>query len=291
MKTLAEPQVSFKEILVASDLSAASVNATKYAKAIAKRFGSHIFLMHVGQPVNPSAIPKEESFWDEAIREEQEAAAAGMALREEGFSAGAVNVSGSIEDEIQVLAKKHQSDLIVLGTHGRGGQNWLVPRSQAETIFRHSDRPVLIVGPSAAPAPEEWQPKSMLCATSLDLRGVKVVAFGYRLAQRVGAEFTVVLTSVHPGHEPSESEDEALGFRDAVSKALRESDMVLGQFRLLLGYDGAAVSIVEGARSVNADLIIMPARNAPLTESDLSVGVLSQVLVDARCPVLAIRVT
>jgi len=97
-----------------------------------------------------------------------------MALQEEGFSAGAVNVSGSIEDEIQVLAKKHQSDLIVLGTHGRGGQNGLVSRSQAETIFRHSDRPVLIVGPSAATAPEEWRRKSALCGTSLDLRGLKL---------------------------------------------------------------------------------------------------------------------
>jgi len=72
----------------------------------------------------------------------------------------------------------------------------------------------------------------------------------------------VVLTSVHPGQEPSESEDEALGFRDAVSKALRESDMVLGQFRVLLGYDGAARGIlaVVGSRDIrcvkNHELLI-----------------------------------
>ena len=72
----------------------------------------------------------------------------------------------------------------------------------------------------------------------------------------------MVLTSVHPGQEPSESEDEALGFRDAVGKALRESDMVLGQFRVLLGYDGAARGIlaVVGSRDIrcvkNHELLI-----------------------------------
>jgi hypothetical protein len=81
-----------------------------YAKAIAKRFGSHILLVHVGQPVNPITIPKGESFWDEAIREEQEIAAAGMVLREEGFSAEALNIPISIRDQIQALAKVYESD-------------------------------------------------------------------------------------------------------------------------------------------------------------------------------------
>ena len=171
MKTLAEPQVSFKEILVASDLSDASVKAINYAKAVAKRFDSHILLVHVGQPVNPIAISKEESFWDEAIREEQEVADAVMALREEGFSADAVNVPGSIRDEIKALEKVPESDLIVLGTHGQRGLKRSLRASQAEALFRHSDRPVLIVGPSAASAPARMAAKEhALCHKSRSSR-------------------------------------------------------------------------------------------------------------------------
>lgn len=290
MNTLVEPQISFKEILVASDLSDASVNATNYAKAVAKRFGSHILLVHVGQPVNPVAIPKGESFWDEAIVEEQEVAAAGMALWEEGFSAEAVNVPGSTREEIQALAKVHKSDLIVLGTHGRSGLNRLVGGSQAEILFRHSDRPVLIVGPCAAPAPQEWRPKSALCATTLDFREIEVVAHGYHLAQSLGAEFSLVLVSVDAAQEPSESEDAWCDFKRALAKALHQSEIRPGQLRPVLAHNGATASVLYSAQSLRADLIIMGARNEDLTESDLSVGVLSQVVAKAPCPVLATRV-
>ena len=156
-------------------------------------------------------------------------------------------------------------------------------------IFELS-RYLMRVGPSAASAPQEWRPKSALCATSLDLREIEVVAYGYRLAQSLDAEFSLVLVSVDAAQEPSVSADAWWDFENALAKALHQSEIRPGQLRALLAHNGATASVLYSARSMRADLIIMPARNAAQTDSELSAGVLSQVLVDAPCPVLAIRV-
>jgi hypothetical protein len=43
------------------------------------------------------------------------------------------------------------------------------------------------------PAPQEWRPKSVLCATSLNLGEIEGVAFGYRLAQSVNSKAALLL--------------------------------------------------------------------------------------------------
>ena len=58
MTTLSLPAVSFRELLVASDLSPASEKALGYAKAIAMRHGSHILVLHVSKPIARIPIPR-----------------------------------------------------------------------------------------------------------------------------------------------------------------------------------------------------------------------------------------
>ena len=47
MTVIAPSQISFRQILIATDFSDASSNALHYAKAIAKRYASHLVLVHV----------------------------------------------------------------------------------------------------------------------------------------------------------------------------------------------------------------------------------------------------
>src|ERR1700757_1509861 len=142
MTTTTSPEVSFKEILVASDLSDASTNAIGYAKAIAKHFGSHIVLAHVSDPTAPIAIPEGGWIQDYANQIEEQMQAAGLALRAEGLAADAVNTYGSIRQEIEALAEENQTDLIVLGTHGRRGLKRVLFGSEAEGLLRRTARPV-----------------------------------------------------------------------------------------------------------------------------------------------------
>jgi nucleotide-binding universal stress UspA family protein len=65
------------------------------------------------------------------------------------LSQGAVSVSKSVETLV-AYAKRRRADLIVAGTHGRGGVKRLVLGSFAETLILKSPIPLLVVGPERA---------------------------------------------------------------------------------------------------------------------------------------------
>jgi len=287
MTTTTIPEVSFKEILVASDLSDASANAIGYAKAIAKHCHSHIVLAHVSDPLAPIAIPEGGWIQETANQIEEQMQAAGVALREEGLTADAVNTYGSVRQEIEALAGEYGSDLIVLGTHGRRGLKRFLFGSEAEGLARRITRPVLTVGPAAAPAPQgAWAPRNILCATSLNPRAAQVVAYGYRLAQSIGAAFE--LLSVDDPNHPADRDLTWHAFKEALAEALPE-ELGKGQIRSLLSGKSPAENIVDVAKALKSDLIVMGARTVHFT-THMPAGVLAQVLADAPCPVLTIGI-
>ncbi len=55
------------------------------------------------------------------------------------------DTTDSIAEQLQKLADECQADLVVLGTHGRGGFKRLLLGSVAETFLRLSTRPVLLI--------------------------------------------------------------------------------------------------------------------------------------------------
>ena len=57
-------------------------------------------------------------------------------------------LEGPVAESILQCTRERKADLIVLGTHGRGGFGKVILGSVAEDIFRHSPVPVLTVGPS-----------------------------------------------------------------------------------------------------------------------------------------------
>ena len=288
MATTTIPEVSFKEILVASDLSDASANAIGYAKAIAKHYGSHIILAHVSDPIAPIAIPEGGWLQDAANQIEEQMQAAGVALRAEGLAADAVNTYGSVRQEITALADENYTDLIVLGTHGRRGLKRVLFGSEAEGLLRRTSLPVLTVGPAAAPAPQgAWAPKNILCATSLHPRAAHVVAYAYRLAQSSQAAFEL-LTVDEPNH-PADRDMTWHAFEEALAEALPE-ELGRSQIRSLLSGKSPAENIVDVAKALKADLIVMGARTVHFATTHMPAGVLGQVLSDAPCPVLTIGV-
>ena len=288
MTTIAPSQVTFKEILVASDLSRTSENALGYAKSIAKRFGSHILLAHVSQSVNPIAIPEGE--WiegDSEARAEGQLEAAGVALRTEGFLADAVNAHGPVKHEIEFLANTHHADLIVLGTHGRRGLNRFIFGSEAEAVTRGAACPVLTVGPSASPAPSgAWAPKNILCAISLDPRGVEAATYGFTLSHSLGADFALV-SVVDRAHSSDEKAWQI--FERAFAQALPDRDIRRCKVHHLRTSEKTADNILDVAKTFKADLIVMGAKGSGLGATHLHAGVITQVMIDAPCPVLTLR--
>ncbi len=287
MKAITPTQISFRRIFVATDLSNASTNALNYAKAIAGRYASHIALVHVCRPVMHLAIP-EGGWLEEPVtqRAEGDTYALGAELRREGYAADAVIAYGQIEHEILSFAKADDADLLVLGTHGRRGMERLLSGSEAEALIYRCDRPALTVGPAAAPPRQgAWLLNEIICAAAPGIHSAKAVAYGYRLAQKNGASFTLVYAE-DLGCAPSPDSWQA--FADAFDKELPGGEARHCPIQGYFSNESPAVDIVEAAKKRQADLIVLGAKHAIPGSTHFRWGTLPDVLLRAPCPVLTI---
>jgi len=100
--------------------------------------------------------------------------------------------SGSPADQIQkVIRSTSRPELVVLGTHGRKGIRRLLLGSVAEEVIRHSERPVMVIGPSAQknlPNFKEMKPFKILVATDLSKNSRAPERYALSLAKRVSGE-------------------------------------------------------------------------------------------------------
>ncbi|HET6955543.1 MAG TPA: universal stress protein [Vicinamibacterales bacterium] len=145
--------IALKNILVATDFSEPSDAALAYGRALARTFGATLHVVHVVDNVSTLvygaevyAVPMPE------LREEIENAARKqladllvdndrppLPVRPVLLTANAP--AAAIVD----YAKGERIDLIVVGTHGRGGMAHLLMGSVAERVVRTAPCPVLTV--------------------------------------------------------------------------------------------------------------------------------------------------
>jgi nucleotide-binding universal stress UspA family protein len=141
----------FQRLLVPVDFSAHSVEATRVAADLARRFDASLTLIHVYDPMIYALpdgfimVPQTgiDKLFD-AFRSQLDSA------RRQALDAGAPRVEtklieGFVAAELVELAKRGEFDLIVMGTHGRTGMSHVVIGSIAERVVRLSPCPVLTV--------------------------------------------------------------------------------------------------------------------------------------------------
>lgn len=289
MDTAIRTPIAFKEILVATDFSDASIGALGYAVAIAKQFQAHVKLIHVSEPLSPTVIPEGDWFKEEIVREADRLENLGNSLREEGLSVDAVNAVGDIRGEILSCVKRGSVDLVVLGTHGKKGFERLLFGSNAEELARKISCPVLTIGP-ASPVLDlgSWSPKTILCATNTDHEHWKTAEYACSLARAMNATLTIVTV-----RDPKDAERGEIGsLREAstCSIATTEAEEVRFHIRCDLKEGGPASAITKVAREGNMDLIVMGATESHWPVSHFGKGVLAGVFANAPCPVLTIQV-
>jgi nucleotide-binding universal stress UspA family protein len=136
-----------KHILACIDFSEHSTRALAEVGEYARVNGSRVTLVHVSDPqgfIPPQAILEPPSPTDEGAHE------AGLAkLRDQHLAdvdvALAVVADHAPAKAICEYAEEHGVDLIVVGSHGRGGvERWLIG-SVAERVVRHATMNVYVV--------------------------------------------------------------------------------------------------------------------------------------------------
>jgi nucleotide-binding universal stress UspA family protein len=142
--------INLKTILVPSDFSECSDAALRYGLELARRFDARLHLLHVVQ--DPIAQPwAAEGFSAplfQAVSDWRTEAKARLTSLVPAADAHRVTVEATIAwpfAEIIRHATERNIDLIVMGTHGRGGVTHMLLGSIAEKVVRRSPCPVLTV--------------------------------------------------------------------------------------------------------------------------------------------------
>jgi nucleotide-binding universal stress UspA family protein len=132
--------LNISRILLATDFSAASELALKYAVTLAERCGASLHLLHVMEE------PLVSGTWDPQI-DSKRVHLENLLSREERIRCsvtGEVRV-GRAAATICDVAAERGSDVIVIGTHGRTGLPQVLVGSVAETVLRKAPCPVFAV--------------------------------------------------------------------------------------------------------------------------------------------------
>lgn len=142
-------------ILCPVDFSTTSEKALKYAERLAAQTGSELLLIH--------AFEKPDSYTDEGqskpadphVQEKLDAIEIDLPAEK----VRRLLHAGDAADVIPWEAQEQDCDLIVMGTHGRGGLMHLLFGSVTEHVLRHARCPVLTIRDRPDDEPPLDEPK------------------------------------------------------------------------------------------------------------------------------------
>ena len=275
--------VSLARILVATDFSETSDRALEHALALARTCNSRIFLTHV-IPVDlmmaPELAEASREQMHKAAREGMERTLAGG--RFFGVPHEEIIEEGALWPSIEALIRKHDIDLVVVGTHGMGDVEKLLIGSSAEQIFRQARIPILTVGPGVRREPlYRIELKNILFATAFGLGAKRQAAYAFSLAQ----EHRSRITLLHVEQRPDEEQAIVHQLQELIPSG---TDLhCLPLFRVQQG--DPVKKILQVADETHADLIVLGAKTRKGLAGHVPHTKAHQVICGASCPVLTIK--
>lgn len=141
--------IQIHTILCPVDFSESSEHALRYAKAFAQAHQARLLLLHVvdlpaGYLTSEIPLPADALEQQKAACTENLTAVTETVRREHPQTDWLVE-EGNPSPRIIETARKHNVDLIVIGTHGRTGLAHVLLGSVAEKVVRRAPCPVLTV--------------------------------------------------------------------------------------------------------------------------------------------------
>lgn len=136
-----------KHILACVDFSEHSTRALAEVGEYARANGSKVTLLHISDPqgfIPPQAVLEPVSSGDKAAHESALANLGEQHMADVEFACTVIEDHAPAK-AICNYAENHEIDLIVVGSHGRGGmERWLIG-SVAERVVRHAASNVYVV--------------------------------------------------------------------------------------------------------------------------------------------------
>jgi nucleotide-binding universal stress UspA family protein len=296
--------VAFDRVLCPTDFSGCSSAAADYAGAVANASGGHLRLLHVIAPFPITApyldVPAESRLWETAQAQGREALASEAArVRRAGLTVDVEHRTGPPVQEILRAAAEWPADVLVIGTHGRGGFERLVLGSVAEKVLRMAPCAVLAVPPAAAEPGRTATVRiaHVLCAHDGSAGSAAGVAYAVSLADRAGARLTLVsvVEQIPDGLVLAGMDAEAVR-KDRERHAREVLDAAIGadvrvrrdvHDRIVFGHP--AQQILQAAAQERPDVLVMGIQGRGAFDLMMFGSTTNHVVRNAECPVLTVR--
>lgn len=300
--------IEIRRILCPTDLSDIAPRAFDHAMALARFYQAEIELSYVSEPILPGPVGPASypplAVLDPPARDRLQDALGRLAAaaRDVGIRVRPVLSEGQVVPEILARARSWPADVLVMGTHGRGGFERWVLGSVTEKVLRQAPCPVLTVPPPA----EGLHPaasvlfRKIVCPVDFSGPSVAALHHALRLAEESAAEITVLhalewLAEEQPGAKIA-------GFdvpefrrhleRDAWEKLTtlvppEAHDWCRPRMEVVGGRPWREILRVAEARE--ADLVVMGVRGRNPVDLALFGSTTHHVVRGATCPVLIVH--
>lgn len=295
-----------QRILFPTDFSLFSAHALRHAMALAHRFKARLKVVHVIPHVFPSGdsdyfatpwlmMPETRQRIDEEMHRFLAPA------REARVDHLTEVCEGDPWREIVSQAEELPADLVVMGTHGRGGLEHLFLGSVAEKLIRRLPCPVLTVCHEEG---RTWEAPGLitriLCATDFSETSAEALQLALAFADQQQAHVTllhviegvpdfgdptyIALPYMGPMRQDLEKEAQAR-LRRMVEVAAEQGARIEAR----VAFGRAYKEILRIAADDRADLVVVGAQGHGVIEHMLSGSNAQQVIRGATCPVLTVR--
>ena len=222
--------ITIRQILCPTDFSEFSHRALEHAMAIARWYKSKITVQHVFHSIPAPMVPDYPVLLS-LSPETRESILAELQVFSEPARKVGVSVEVALDEghpvnEIVKRAKVASADLVVLGTHGRGGFEKLMLGSVTEQVLRKVLCPVLTV-PRSARAPSGAEPavfKTILCPVDFSEPSIRALEYAFSLAKEADAKLLLLhALEVLPDEElPETLRFDTIGYNDNLRNVARD---------------------------------------------------------------------
>jgi nucleotide-binding universal stress UspA family protein len=306
--TVTVADIALKSVLIAFDFSEASRKPLNHALAIARHYGAKFYLAHVVSGIG-YAIAGQEALSLAAERTRRTAQLLEQELVDSGALAGLryefIILEGDVWEQLDLLIREKQVDMVVVGTHGRGALGKLLLGSVAEQVFRHADCLVATVGPGSYEDSLVEKPKPIrpfLFPTDFGPSSLHALPYAVSLSNHFGARLIVLhvlpVAPIPDGFHWSTTGDLTQMRDEARMASQRQFDALNLQHtrmaiqpEFMVKYGTPGEQILLASHALKADLIILGLQHPGHMEgaSHMPWDLAYKVVCDAHCPVLTIR--
>ena len=276
-----------KKIIVPVDFSIHSEYALEAAAMLAKRNNAKILALHMLEISEATLINSDN--------EQQAKALFFLKLAEQKFEIfldkdylKGIEITPIVKhfkvfSEINEVAKEHDVDLIVMGSHGTSGFKEIFVGSNTEKVVRNSDIPVLVIKKK----PMALDYKHVVFSTDFSDEAIRPFINASKLLESFDATIHLLNVNV-PGEAfrtSSEMESKALEFLQKVEGNLDRKNEVsyVSDFSVERG-------VLRFASKINADLIVIPTHGRKGLAHFIEGSISEDLANHSEIPVLTLKI-